>query len=162
MKNKAEANLDFISAEFQINSKIDLKQVKIDDLTSENAVFMDEQNDDTFNDIAKAVIDKTKNVINQNLVKLGLSPISKDYVTNDPPTTLENIAKKEEAKNKIINSVSDAMTVAQREGRKYTLDDLKDLEIPESDFSVSFQDDIAILKIDGFEFKIDSDFQLYE
>ena len=162
MKNKAEANLGFISAEFQINSKIDLKQVKIDDLTSENAVFMDEQNDDTFNDIAKAVIDKTKNVINQNLVKLGLSPISEDYVTNDPPTTLENIAKKEEAKNKIINSVSDAMTVAQREGRKYTLDDLKDLEIPESDFSVSFQDDIAILKIDGFEFKIDSDFQLYE
>ena len=162
MKNKAEANLGFISAEFQINSKIDLKQVKIDDLTSENAVFMDEQNDDTFNDIAKAVIDKTKNVINQNLVKLGLSPISEDYVTNDPPTTLENIAKKEEAKNKIINSVSDAMTVAQREGRKYTLDDLKDLEIPESDFSVSFQDDIAILKIDGFEFKLNSDFQLYE
>lgn len=123
---------------------------------------MDEQNDDTFNDISKAVIDMTRNVINGNLVKLGLSPLDDDYVMDEPPTTLDTEAKKEEAKNKIVESVSEAMTIAQREGRRYTLNDLQTLEIPGSEFSVSINGNVAILKIDGFEFKLDSDFQLYE
>lgn len=53
------------------------------------------------------------------------------------------------------------MTIAQNEGREYTLNDLMDLTIPGSELSVSIEGDEAILNIDGFEFKINSQFQLY-
>ena len=136
--------------------------MEIDDLNNENCVFLDEQDEDTFKDIVDAVSIKAKEVLNGNLVKKGLPAIDDSYVPTETPTTIDKETLKEEAKNKIIDSVSQAMTVAQNEGKTFTLKDLKNLKIPDSEFSVSIEGDEAILNIDGFEFRINSQFQLYE
>ena len=81
---------------------------------------------------------------------------------DNPPETISMEELKENAKNKIITYVSEAMGVAQSEEREYTLNDLLELEIPDSTFSVSIEDDVATINIDGFEFKLNSEFQLYE
>ena len=54
------------------------------------------------------------------------------------------------------------MAIAESEGRSYGLADLVDLTIEGSTFSVSIEGDIALLNIDGFEFKLNSKFELYE
>ena len=153
-----------VSFNVQIDSDIDFKSVKIDDLTDENCVFLDEQNKDVLKDQVEAIKARTDEVINKRLIDLG---IIEDETTEEPaaseqPTSIDIKTLKEEAKNKIINSVSEAMTVAQNEGREYTLNDLIDLNIPDSEFTVSIEGDEAILNVDGFEFKLDSSFQLYE
>ena len=153
-----------VSFNIQIDSDIDFKTVKIDDLTDENCVFLDEQNKDVLKDQVEAIKARTDEVINRRLIDLG---IIEDETTEEPaaseqPTSIDIKTLKEEAKNKIINSVSEAMTVAQNEGREYTLNDLIDLNIPDSEFTVSIEGDEAILNVDGFEFKLDSSFQLYE
>ena len=150
------------SLNFQTNSDISFKQVEIDDLNNENCVFLDELDEDNFKDIVDAVSVKAKEVLNVNLEKQGLPAIDDSYVPTEAPTTINKDALKEEAKNKIIDSVSQAMTVAQNEGKTFTLDDLEDLTIPEAEFSVSIEGDEAILNIDGFEFRINSQFQLFE
>lgn len=54
------------------------------------------------------------------------------------------------------------MGKAQNEGRTYTLNDLVELTIPGSTCTVSVNGDMATVNVDGFEFKIDSEFRLYE
>ena len=197
LKNKIDFNIMMMSLNLQTNSEINFKDVEIEDLTNENCVFLDEQDEGNFNDIVEAVKTRTEEVINNNLSKQGLSPIGDgnqvynsgegQYIgnpssnTTDPNTPPDNSTdntgsddlgstdtgegqalSKEDAKNKIINSVSEAMTIAQNEGREYTLDDLINLEIPGSTVSVAVDGDVATLNVDGFEFKLNSAFQLYE
>lgn len=162
-----------LSFNIQANSQINFKEVQIDDLTNENCVFLDELDEDTFDDITRAIKARTKEVVNDNLVKQGLSSLVEEeeevndngdnHTVSEPPvSTDENQVSKEDAKQKIISSVSEAMTVAQNEGKTYTLDDLIYLEIPDSTFTVSVDGDFAILNVDGFEFRLDSEFHLYE
>ena len=176
----------FAILNIQINNQIRFKNVDIEDLTSENCLFLDEQNNDTFEDVVNAVKARTIEVINQNLERLGLEKLisgttlyADDNIieedenfnesentedSNESSISVENSDElKENAKNKIIESVSQAMATAQSEGRAYTLEDLMNLEVDDvTSFTVSIGEDEAILDIDGFEFKINSEFQLYE
>ena len=131
------------------------------ELTSENCLFLDELDDDTFKDVIDAISTKTEEVINDKLVSQGLKPLDEEEIVEEPspdiPATINT-----EAKNKLINSISQAMTEAIEKGKTFSLIDLMVLEIPDSTFSVSIEGDVAILNIDGFEFKLNSEFQLYE
>ena len=175
MKNKFDVNFGIVSGNLQINSTIDFKQVDIEDITNENCLLLDEQNDETFYFIVNAVTDKFKEVVNDNMVSQGLDPIipvgelepeqelnQHQEDNNSALSTTDIQTLKEEAKNKIINNVRNAMILAENEGRIYTLQDLMNLNIPDSVFSVSIDGDVATLNIDGFEFKLNSQFQLYE
>ena len=64
------------------------------------------------------------------------------------------------AKQKIIEYVSLEMKQAMDNGETYTLENLNSLQIPDSEYSISVNDNIAIIIIDGFEFTLDSDFNL--
>ena len=150
-----------ISLNLQVDSDIDFKSVKIDDLTDENCIYLDEQNDDTLTDQVEAIKAKTEEVINEHLIEQGLKP-AENETPEDNQTAMNMEALKEEAKNKLVNSISEAMATAQNEGRQYTLNDLITLDIPGSAFTVSIEGDEATLSIDGFEFKLNSEFQLYE
>ena len=136
------------------------------ELTSENCLFLDELDDDTFKDVIDAISTKTEEVINDKLVSQGLKPLDEEEIVEEPspdiPATINTEELKEEAKNKLINSISQAMTEAIEKGKTFSLIDLMVLEIPDSTFSVSIEGDVAILNIDGFEFKLNSEFQLYE
>ena len=171
-----------INVTLQTNSQISFREVEIEDLTGDNCIYLDELDKDTFDDIMSAVEARTAEVINENLISQGENAIidmperptkpTEEDVQNNPPEgdtqdtppveTIDVEDLKENAKNKIITYVSEAMAVAQSEEREYTLNDLLELEIPDSTFSVSIEDGVAILNIDGFEFKLNSEFQLYE
>ena len=137
------------------------------ELTSENCLFLDELDDDTFKDVIDAISTKTEEVINDKLVSQGLKPLDEEEIVEEPSPDIPLVslvmdAPEEEAKNKLINSISQAMTEAIEKGKTFSLIDLMVLEIPDSTFSVSIEGDVAILNIDGFEFKLNSEFQLYE
>ena len=161
LKNNFEVNFMTFMVGLQTNSNINFKQVQIKELTEDNCVFLDELNQDTFDDIIEAVGNKLQEVVNNKFISQGAKK-AEEEVPDQIPATINTDAVKQISKTKLINAISEAMTVAQSEGRTYSLIDLTSLEIPGSTFSVSLDGDIAVLNIDGFEFKLNSDFQLYE
>lgn len=163
LKNKVDINFMIFAVTIQSNSQINFKQVSIKDLTEENCLFLDELDDEQFNNVIEAVTNRTDEVINEKLIKQGVrKPEEEELNTFLPPATINTEEQKENAKNKLINSISEAMGEAQEAGRTYGLIDLMVLEIPDTMISVSIENDIAIINIDGFEFKLNSEFQLYE
>ena len=161
LKNNFEVNFMTFMVGLQTNSNINFKQVQIKELTEDNCVFLDELNQDTFDDIIEAVGNKLQEVVNNKFISQGAKK-AEEEVPDQIPATINTDAVKQISKTKLINAISEAMTVAQSEGRTYSLIDLTSLEIPGSTFSVSLDGDIAVLNSDGFEFKLNSDFQLYE
>lgn len=166
LKNTLDVNFMSFTLSIQTNSKINFKQTEIDKLSESNTVFLDELNDDTFEDIVTAVKERSAEVIKENLIEQGViepeeEPEDSENQTT-PPSAVDTAEEKEKAKNKLISAISEAMTNAINEGKTYSLNDLMTLEIPDSTFSVSIDGDIATLNIDGFEFKLNSEFQLYE
>ena len=163
LKNKIDINFMVFAVTIQSNSQINFKQVAIKDLTEDNCLFLDELDKDTLDDVIEAVTTRADEVINEKLVKQGF--IKPEEVENNnmlPPATINTEELKEAARVKLINAISEAMTVAQENGKTYSLIDLMVLEIPDTMISVSIENDIATINIDGFEFKLNSEFQLYE
>lgn len=172
----------------QTNSEINFKEVEIEDLTDDNCLFLDELDKDQFNDVIEAVKTKFEEIINERFAKQGLKPVFEqdkentlnsniednndgeiEENNNQENTSIEensnqenNEDQKEIAKSKIISSISKEMGKAQDEGRTYSLEDLMNLEIPDSSVSVFIVGDEATINIDGFDFKINSNFELYE
>ena len=175
-----------INLSLQINNKINFKQVEIEDLTTNNTLFVDQLDNQTFNDVAIAIKSRATEVINDKMMEQGLKTVSDDneispinadtngdsfvpeqnsVQTQVEPSVTDTAGineAKEQAKNKLINAIATAMGEAQTEGRAYTLVDLITLEVPGSAVSVAIDGNVANVNIDGFEFKINSDFQLYE
>jgi len=161
LKNSFDINFMTFMVVLQTSSNITFKQVQIESLTEDNCVFLDELNQDTFDDIIEAVSNKLQEVVNNKFISQGAKK-AEEEVPDQTPATINTDAVKQISKTRLINAISEAMAVAQNEGRTYSLIDLTSLEIPGSTFSVSLDGDIAVLNIDGFEFKLNSDFQLYE
>ncbi|MBR2290195.1 MAG: hypothetical protein IJ867_06385 [Clostridia bacterium] len=160
-KNKIEVNFMIFAVTLQTNSQISFKQVAIPNLTDDNCLFLDELDEDTFDDVIEAISVKAEEVMNEKLVSQGV----REPEEEEPSGTMATInteAFKEAAKVKLINAISEAMGEAEAGGRSFGLIDLTVLEIPDSTFSVFLDGDVAILNIDGFEFKLNSEFQLYE
>lgn len=162
LKCKIDANFMIFSAGLQLNSDVNFKQVQIENLTEDNCLFLDELDKDTLDDIIQAIAAKATEVINNNLKSQGIKTEEEEEGPAERAAVINTEALKETAKTKLINAISEAMGKAQEEGKTFGLIDLTTLEIPDSSFTVSLDGDIAILNIDGFEFKLNSDFQLYE
>ncbi len=162
LKNKINLNMLFLSFDIEMNTSIKFNSVQIEDLDNSNCIFLDTLDADTFNDIIKAIEDKTTEVLEQKLKQV---PILENASQNDKTiaqrmTGLEETETREEARQKVYDAVSLAMGKAQENGEEYTLSNIVDLEIPDSTVSVSVNDNIAVINIDGYEFTIDSDFNL--
>lgn len=165
LKNTFDVNMMFIKVNIQVDSTIDFKSVEVEDLTDDNCLYLDEQDEEVFNSVIEDVRARTEKVVTQNLVDQGVIEPAEEPISTTPSedsATISSETLKEKSKNKLITSISEAMSIAQSEGREYTLNDLINLEIPDSSFTVSVNDNEAILNIDGFEFKLNSEFQLYE
>ena len=129
-------------------------------------MFLDEQDEDVFREQVKAIKDATIEYVNKNLKRQGYETIGEEpeepETSEQPVAPAELEAVKEQAKNKLVEIIKQAIAQAESEGRDYTLADLITLEVPESTFTVSIDGDEATLNIDGFEFKVNSQFELYE
>ncbi len=160
LKNRLNVNLFSISLNLQLDSDIDFVPVEIEDLTDENCIYLDEQNEDVLTDKVRAIKETTEAVVRESLIEKGIIKVEVEEPVAQPSE--ERQISKEEAKAKVISSIEEAMKIAENEGRQYTLDDLINLSIPGSEFTVSIEGDEAILSIDGYEFRLSYDFQLYE
>jgi flagellar basal body-associated protein FliL len=161
LTNKASLSFSLFNFDVESNSTVSFKDVEIEDLTNENCLFMDTLDTDTFNDVVEAIEAKINEVMLLKFNNIG-SNASNNTLVEQPVIEENDEDAKEEAKNLIIKYVSEAMTEAVNNGETYTLADLEDLEIPDVDFSVSINDTIAVITINGYEFTLDSDFNLSE
>lgn len=161
IKNKIGLNFVVINLKLESNSKIDFKTITVEDLNESNCLFLDTLDDNTFNDVVDAISKQTNEVITNKLSDLSL--INNDYSTviEQPEIQTGNDEQaRDVAKQKIIEYVSLEMKQAMDNGETYTLENLNSLQIPDSEYSISVNDNIAIIIIDGFEFTLDSDFNL--
>ncbi len=165
LKNKIDVNISKISFNIQFNSEINFKSVDIKNLTEENCEFLDELDPDIQKTKIDAIREKGIDVIDTKLVSQGLKSIKNEENDNkgtETPGTIDMISTREEIKQKIEESLLEARARAESEGRVYTINDLIDLEITDSAVSVSINGDEAILNVDGLDFKINSNFEIYE
>lgn len=158
--NKITANYSGIKATLDINGKISFKSVDIEDLDEDNCLFMDTLDTDTFNDVVEAIGERTQEVISEKASGLSETTNYSTIIEQPDISSTVTLEKRSDAKQKLYDSVASAMGDAIARGEEYTILDLENLEIPDSTVSVSVNEDIAIVIVDGYEFTIDSDFNL--
>ena len=110
----------------------------------------------------KELLLKQTRSFGEKLVRLSLIEDNSNVIEQPEVLEPENPVTRNDARQKIIDSVSKAITESIERGEEYTLSNLIDLDIPDSQFSVSVNDNIAILNVDGYEFSLDSEFNLSE
>ena len=146
------------------DTKVKFTDVEVEDLTSENCLFIDELNEEEKRVNIKAIKDRTAQIFNEKVEKIFL------INTNVNSSIIEGIdsdeeieaALKQAAQEKLINAVANEMYLAQEEGETYTVEDIADLEIEDVELEIVVENEIATVKIDGFTFQIDASFALSE
>ena len=96
---------------------------------------------------------------NLNIVDLNNSnSIVKQTEQNS--MTEEELALKEQAKQALIKNIADKMRDYQNEGKNLKIEDLQGLEIPGYQVQISISSNLAIITVNGYQFNLDSDFNL--
>ena len=136
---------------------------EIEELNEENCMFLDLLSNEDLRLISDVISQKTQEVLyeknkNLNIVNLNHSSLIVQS-TEQNPQPEENDAK-EEAKKALIQTLSDKMRDYLNDGKQLKIEDLQDLEIPNYEVSLSISSNLAIITVNGYEFKLDSDFNL--
>ena len=71
----------------------------------------------------------------------------------------ENNAK-EQAKQALIETIRGKMTDYLQQGQNLRIEDLEGLEVPGYEVNLSISSNLAIITVNGFHFKLDSEFNL--
>ena len=167
---KNEAIITYTNQEGQtitnINYNINFENatVEIPELTEENCLFLDTLNDEDLNNIIQQIMNRIEVVMNEKNTKLNLidqnnnsSVVEQGNVQN---TT--DVQAKEEAKQKLIEVISNMMGEAQARGEEFTLASLANLQIDGYNVTVNITGNIAVITVNGYVFNLDSDFNLSE
>ncbi len=137
---------------------------EIEDLNQENCLFLDELSNDDLKMTIEAIKQKALEVLreknrNLNIVDLNNSnSIVKQTEQNS--MTEEELALKEQAKQALIKNIADKMRDYQNEGKNLKIEDLQGLEIPGYQVQISISSNLAIITVNGYQFNLDSDFNL--
>lgn len=164
--NNIEFNYSDNSGEFKTNIEstldFDINQ-EINELNDENCLFIDKLNDEDLRLTCDAIKQKTMQVLNQknkslNIIDINNSNSIVKQIEQNEPQIDNNL--KEDAKNKLIQTISLKMGEFESRGEKLTLQDLENLEIPDYEVNISITSNLAIITVNGYTFKLDSDFNL--
>ena len=164
--NNIEFNYSDNSGEFKTNIEstldFDINQ-EINELNEENCLFIDKLNDEDLRLTCDAIKQKTMQVLNQknkslNIIDINNSNSIVKQIEQNEPQIDNNL--KEDAKNKLIQTISLKMGEFESRGEKLTLQDLENLEIPDYEVNISITSNLAIITVNGYTFKLDSDFNL--
>lgn len=172
--NSFNNNLSFLysasDGKFTSNfsNKLTFSNKDIESINSENTLLIDNLKNDEFNYLVNKLNSKIDSVYKENLSKLNLinanssntiiqnSDIEENNISN------ENQEEKEHIIDLLVEKISDEMGSAQNEGKEYTIKNLKDFKLEGYEVKTSVSNDIAIIKINNYTFKIDKDFNLSE
>ena len=133
----------------------------VDSLNQENSIFLDEMDEEqrrlTVDDI-KLKLENIKEVKKDNLKFIDTNTNSSTINTNifDQVTSLT----RDDARNLIVNRVSQMMTDAVNNNQEFTIQNLQGLSIDGYVVGVSLTDTEATIVIGMYTFKIDSNFNL--
>jgi hypothetical protein len=153
-----------ITANVNYDINFELGSADIPKINNETSIFIDELSDDEFESVINQVEENLISIIEQKMISLNLIDINSNssVVESNTNTVAVDEAAKEEAKNKLIETVSNEMGIAISNGEEYTLENLKDLSIEGYYVRVNVMEDIALVYLNSFGFYIDSNFNLTE
>ena len=127
-------------------------------------MFLDKLSNEELVAIIEAVKQKTAEVFreknrNLNIIDLNNSNlIVQQKQQNQEPQ--EDMQAKEQAKQILIQTISNQMRQYLDQGKQLTIEDLEGLEIPGYEVQISISSNLAIITVNGYKFKLDSDFNL--
>ena len=170
-----DLNLQYVKGK-EDNLKIGVKNTilfgerTIEDLSTDNTLFLNMLSNDEYVAIVSAIKGKTMDVLAEKMTDLDLIDINtgnefvnrvQEEAENNAREELSNITK-QEALNLIVDRVSIMMGEKQARGEEITLDILKDLKIDGYDVSVAVSNDEALVMLNDYRFIIDSNFVIEE
>ncbi len=137
---------------------------EIEDLSDENCLFLDTLSSEELRATAKAIQEKFTEVLREKNRNLNILEVDNSNLIVQPEEpnllTEEQIQAKEQAKQALIKTIADKMRDYQNEGKSLKIEDLEDLQIPDYEVSISVSSNLAIITVNGYDFKLDSDFNL--
>lgn len=160
------------TGEFKVNlnSEVNLvseKQIEeLNENNSFNLVTAEEIYKQNLIEQLKATIDSVYNSKKEQMKLIDNNTSSSEISTNIPKETnnssgtLLSNATKEEARQVLVDKISQMMAEAQNNNEEFGLNKLNGLEIEGHKISAIINSDLAIITIDGYTFNIDSEFNL--
>lgn len=137
---------------------------EITELNNDNCLFIDTISSEELLLTRDAIKQKTLDVLrekNRNLNIIDInnanSVVQQIEQNNTEP---EDTAAKEEAKQILIQTISNKMREYLDAGTELKIEDLEGLEIPGHEVNISISSNLAIISVNGYKFKLDSDFNL--
>ena len=169
--SKYNNNLSFLysSSEGKFSSNITnnltFGNFDVEMINDHNTLLLDNLDDENFYFTINKLNSKIDSVYQEKLSKLNLinaNVTDRIIQNNEPEEVIEDDQEKNHLIDLLVDKISNELGQAEQEGYEYTIQDLKDLEIEGYNIQVSVSEDIAIIKINNYTFKIDKDFNLSE
>ena len=144
-------------------SDIEFTDVDIDDLTTDNCVYIDDLTEEEQTALLNSISEKAQAVLSEKISELSFIDTNTDNrVVDQGNVTEDDDSAKETAKQDLIEAIQTEMTNSLNNGEEYTIQDLEDLKLENHEIEVKISDDIAVVTVDGYTFNIDSEFNLSE
>ena len=137
---------------------------EIEDLSTENCLFLDTLPKEELQITVDAIKQKTLEVLreknrNLNIIDLNNSNLIVEQ-TEQNTMSEEDRNAKEQAKQALIETISNKMRDYLKEGKNLKIEDLEGLEVPGYQVNLSISSNLAIITVNGYRFNLDSDFNL--
>ena len=158
-RNNEEGNL-----KVNIKNKINFGEDAIsEELTEENSIFIDKLSDEEAQVLYNQIKEKALGLYLEKMANLAfIDNNSSNSIIEQPSLNLLNIEEKAQIKAKLIEKVSVMMGEAIARGETFTIQNLADLSVDGYNVSCIISEDLAVIKINGYTFNIDKDFNLSE
>lgn len=134
---------------------------EIEDLTDENCLFVENLSEEEFNSTMQAIQERIGVVYQEKMNNLNVidTNTNSPIVESNTQTEVPEVTR-EEAKEALIQRVSNLMGEAQNNGEEFTIQNLADLTMDGFDVSADVTDTEAIIVVDTYKFRIDPNFVL--
>jgi len=169
-KFKNNLNLLFSGSEGKftcnISNELDFDKGNAEKISMDNTLLIDSLDTKKFYQLMNQLNFRADKVYEDKVSKLNL--INTNTADNTLKSSENQVVEEvnEDEKNALIdllvNTISTEMGNAQNSGKNYTIKDLKNLAIDGYEIQVSVSNEIAIIKINNYTFKVDKDFNLSE
>lgn len=146
-------------------NKITFKKSDTEQLNAHNCVLLDDLEISDFNYLINKFNFRLNEVYEKQLSKMNLinsNTSDKILQNNNKEEVIEDTSEKDALIDVLVDTISNQMGEAELEEKEYTIQNLKDLKIEGYDIQVSVSQELAIITINGYKFKIDKDFNLSE
>ena len=137
--------------------------VEIEDLNDDNCLFLNKLSDEELESVKSQIKDRISEVWNEknrNLNIIDMNNANSVVQQGEEEEKNEDSEEKIRIKEILIQSISNKMADYENEGKEFKLKNLENLKIDGYEVDVTLSDNLAIITINGYKFKLDSDFNL--